>query len=96
MGAVRLERRCCPSPPTQTDPSPPSHSYVPVRVDYTDLWGIMAFFKGDLEGNGSHDHLAEKIATEGRRWAEQNWRWEDMQACEWAVCALFAALWRYQ
>lgn len=57
------------------------NSYVPVRVDYTDLWGIMAFFKGDLDGNGNHDHLAEKIASEGRNWAEQNWRWEDMQAC---------------
>lgn len=42
----------------------------------------MAFFKGDLNGRGSHDALAEEIATQGKKWTEEYWRWEDMQACK--------------
>ncbi|SCZ88027.1 BZ3500_MvSof-1268-A1-R1_Chr2-1g04141 [Microbotryum saponariae] len=57
-------------------------SYVPVKVDYTDLIPIMAFFMGDLEGRGAHDYLGERIATRGRLWTEMYWRYEDMQACE--------------
>lgn len=64
------------------------HSYVPVNVDYGDLWDIMAFFKGDLEGQGGHDHLAEQIATQGKEWTKQFWRWEDMQACEGSLVTL--------
>lgn len=41
----------------------------------------MAFFIGDLDGNGSHDELAEKIASAGKQWTADYWRWEDMQAC---------------
>ncbi|SCV72270.1 BQ2448_4964 [Microbotryum intermedium] len=54
--------------------------YVPVSIDYTDLIPTMAFFIGDLEGRGSHDDLAERIATRGRLWTEMYWRYEDMQA----------------
>lgn len=55
--------------------------YVPLKTDYSDLFPIMAFFKGDpYTGSGSHDDMAEQIATAGRLWTEQNWRWEDMQA----------------
>lgn len=56
-------------------------SYVPLKLDYSDLLPIMAFFRGAPEdGRGNHDHLAEKIATQGKEWAESHWRWVDMQA----------------
>ncbi|GAA5838080.1 hypothetical protein JCM9279_004120 [Rhodotorula babjevae] len=55
--------------------------YVPVKTDYTDLYPILAFFKGAPEdGQGGHDALAERIAAQGKQWAEENWRWVDMQA----------------
>ncbi|BGP43474.1 hypothetical protein JCM10449v2_007509 [Rhodotorula kratochvilovae] len=56
--------------------------YVPVRVDYSDLYNILAFFDGGLDAqrSGNHDALAEEIAMAGREWAERFWRTEDMQA----------------
>jgi hypothetical protein len=55
--------------------------YVPLKTDYSDLFPIMTFFKGDpYSGRGSHDDMAERIATAGRLWTEDNWRWVDMQA----------------
>ncbi|GAA5912419.1 uncharacterized protein JCM6883_005663 [Sporobolomyces salmoneus] len=55
--------------------------YVPLKVDYSDLFPILAFFQGSPhDGSGSHDDLAEKIATAGAKWAQGFWRWEDMQA----------------
>mgnify|MGYP002477515418 CR=1 FL=1 len=48
--------------------------YVPVKTDYTDLHPILAFFKGAPEdGRGGHDALAERIAAQGKQWAEENW-----------------------
>lgn len=48
----------------------------------------MTFFRGDLDGQGSHDDLAERMATEGKIWTNEYWRWEDMQACKYrAPCA---------
>ncbi len=54
--------------------------YVPVKYDFTDLYDIMTFFRGDDHGNYSHDDLAESIASEGKRWSKSFWRWEDMVA----------------
>ncbi|GAA5941976.1 uncharacterized protein JCM15063_004260 [Sporobolomyces koalae] len=55
--------------------------YVPLKVDYSDLYPILAFFQGSpLDGSGAHEDLAEKIATAGSGWARDFWRWEDMQA----------------
>ncbi|GAA6063769.1 hypothetical protein JCM10212_006265 [Sporobolomyces blumeae] len=55
--------------------------YVPLKVDYSDLFSIMTFFRGSpYDGSGSHDDLAEKIATAGAEWAKSMWRWQDMQA----------------
>lgn len=56
--------------------------YVPVSTDYTDLWQIMAFFRGHEDGRGAHDELAKMIALEGKNWAGRHWRWSDMQVCE--------------
>ncbi|SGY16116.1 BQ5605_C012g06764 [Microbotryum silenes-dioicae] len=58
----------------------PWYHYIPVNVDYTDLFNIMAFFKGDIDGNGAHDQLAETMAAQSKEWAAAYWRWEDMQA----------------
>lgn len=57
-----------------------SHSYVPVKVDYSDVYDIMAFFVGMPDGSGGHDSLAAKIGEAGRQWARDFWRYEDM-AC---------------
>ncbi|KDE02449.1 hypothetical protein MVLG_06999 [Microbotryum lychnidis-dioicae p1A1 Lamole] len=58
----------------------PWYHYIPVNVDYTDLFNIMAFFKGDIDGNGAYDQLAETMAAQSKEWAAAYWRWEDMQA----------------
>ncbi|KAM0745918.1 hypothetical protein T439DRAFT_330273 [Meredithblackwellia eburnea MCA 4105] len=53
--------------------------YVPVSTDYTDLWRIMAFFRGDRDAKGNHDHLAKEIGYAGKYWAENHMRIVDMQ-----------------
>ncbi|BGP24779.1 glycosyltransferase family 90 protein [Rhodotorula toruloides] len=64
--------------------------YVPVKVDYSDLYDIMTFFHGTPEGHGSHDELANKIGLAGKHWARDHWRKQDMAAymfrliLEWA------------
>lgn len=42
----------------------------------------MAFFSGDIDGNGGHDDLAKQIAYNGKEWTEKHWRMEDMEVCE--------------
>lgn len=70
-------------------PSSPS-SFVPVKVDYTDLYDIMAFFSGDLNHEHGHEELAKRIAQQGKEFANKYWRWEDLEAytfrlyLEWA------------
>lgn len=56
--------------------------YVPVKYDYTDLYDIMAFFKGDIDGKGGngHDELAAQIGAAGRKWSVTYFRKEDMIA----------------
>ncbi|GAA5940397.1 hypothetical protein JCM3775_005079 [Rhodotorula graminis] len=64
--------------------------YIPLKVDYTDLFDIMAFFAGDLDGRNAHDDLAKQIADNGKDYATRFWRYEDMEAyffrlaLEWA------------
>jgi hypothetical protein len=64
--------------------------YVPVKLDYTDLYDALTFFAGDLEGNGGADDLAQEIAGAGRDWSMKYYRHEDMVAyafrlyLEWA------------
>lgn len=61
--------------------------YVPVRIDYADVYNLLAFFDGgmDEERTGNHDDLAEEIANAGAEWARTHWRDIDMQACELIV-----------
>jgi len=48
--------------------------YVPVKLDYGDIYDVLAFFRGLPDGTPGHEELAEKIASAGRRWVEQFWR----------------------
>ncbi|POW15540.1 hypothetical protein PSTT_02097 [Puccinia striiformis] len=58
--------------------------YVPIKVDYSELSVIRRL--GDKLGaqgrvsNKGHDELAEKIASQGKRWAAEHWRRTDMAA----------------
>ncbi|GAA5975453.1 hypothetical protein JCM11641_004268 [Rhodosporidiobolus odoratus] len=64
--------------------------YIPLKIDYTDLFDIMAFFAGDLDGKNDHDLLAKQIADNGKDYAQRFWRYADMEAyffrlaLEWA------------
>ncbi|CAH7676894.1 family 90 glycosyltransferase [Phakopsora pachyrhizi] len=53
--------------------------YVPIKVDYSDLYDVMNFFVGDEKSKGN-EGFAEKIAGEGKRWAAEHWRRVDMAA----------------
>lgn len=57
---------------------------VPVRVDYSDLYDVLAFFDGGVDAarSGNHDDLAEEIALAGADWARKHWRIEDMRVCK--------------
>lgn len=65
---------------------------VPVRVDYADLYDVLAFFDGGLDAarTGNHDDLAEEIAMAGSDWAHGFWRLDDMRACTCLSLALSA------
>jgi hypothetical protein len=50
-------------------------------MDYSDIYTIMAFFAGSPDGRTrGNDELAEQIAEQGKQFADEHWRWEDMQA----------------
>ena len=68
-----------------------SRSYIPIKVDYTDLFDVMAFFSGDLDGEDGHDYLAKAIADQGKSYTAKHWRYQDMEACttsplSWLSC----------
>lgn len=52
--------------------------FVPMDNRFQDFHGIMEYFLG-YGGTPGHDVAAEKIATEGKQWAEKVLRKEDMQ-----------------
>lgn len=55
--------------------------YVPIKVDYTDLYDVMAFFIGNPEnGQGAHESMAKRIAEQGKQFAKEHWRRVDMAA----------------
>jgi hypothetical protein len=54
--------------------------YVPVQVDLSDLADSLTFFRGDINGEGGQDELAQKLAKAGRDWSLTFWRKEDMTA----------------
>ena len=54
--------------------------YVPISLDYSDLFDSFVFFRGDINGEGNHDALARKIAYAGAKWTRTFWREEDATA----------------
>ena len=48
--------------------------------DYSDMYDILTFFRGDLSGLNAHDEMAKDIAYAGKVWAGTYWRKEDMTA----------------
>ncbi|KAF5381689.1 hypothetical protein D9615_005598 [Tricholomella constricta] len=54
--------------------------YIPVQVDFSDLYDSLLFFRGDLHGENAHDELAREIAMAGRDWSLRFWRKEDLAA----------------
>ncbi|TDL20407.1 hypothetical protein BD410DRAFT_841288 [Rickenella mellea] len=54
--------------------------YVPISIDYSDLYDAFVFFRGDISGEGNHDELARKIAAAARSWTKSFWRKEDVTA----------------
>ncbi|CAE6452587.1 unnamed protein product [Rhizoctonia solani] len=57
----------------------PYYHYVPIQVDYSDLYDTLAFFSGTPDGLPGYDHLAEKIGAQGHTFTAEQWRPEDMQ-----------------
>jgi len=51
--------------------------FVPMDNTFIDIYGIMDYFLG-YGGHGGHDEQAQKIAEEGKEWAEKVLRREDM------------------
>lgn len=51
--------------------------FIPLDITLRDLWSTMAYFLG-FGGDAGHDEAGERIATEGRLWAEKVLRKEDM------------------
>ncbi|KAH7094222.1 hypothetical protein BKA62DRAFT_663177 [Auriculariales sp. MPI-PUGE-AT-0066] len=75
--------------------SQPWVHYVPIKQDYSDLYDVLAFFRGlppspTGEEYPGYDELAEKIATAGRRWTEEYWRDEDVTAYAWRLYLEYA------
>jgi hypothetical protein len=65
---------------------------VPIKVDLSDLYDTMLFFKGDSEtGDNGHDDLAREIAMAGKHWSQTFWRRQDLIAYQFRyVACLFA------
>jgi hypothetical protein len=60
--------------------------FVPMDNTFVDIYGIMAYF---LNG---HDAAAQKLALEGKRWAEAVLRREDMQIYVFRLLLEYARL----
>ncbi|KAG7096513.1 hypothetical protein E1B28_003942 [Marasmius oreades] len=83
-----------------TDRIQPWVHYVPVQVDFSDLWDIFVFFRGviglgdssgDEEGaSGAHDELAKEIGDHGYEWSRAFWRREDMVAYNFRLLLEYA------
>ncbi|KAI1821163.1 glycosyltransferase family 90 protein [Xylaria intraflava] len=57
----------------------PWKHFVPMDNRFGDYYGIMEYFLGYGKGRPGHDAAAEKIAMDGKAWAESVLRKEDMQ-----------------
>lgn len=57
------------------------NSPQPIQPTYSELYLVLSFFIG-VPGSPStgNDDLAREIAENGRKFAVEHWRWEDMQS----------------
>ncbi|CAG8051355.1 unnamed protein product [Penicillium nalgiovense] len=65
--------------------------FVLVDSLYMDIYGILRYFIG-YKGLGGHDRQAERIAMDGKAWAERVLRKEDMQAYVYRLLLEYARL----
>ncbi|KAK4688087.1 beta-1,2-xylosyltransferase, partial [Tremellales sp. Uapishka_1] len=79
-------------PEWNTQSLPEWFAYVPSKMDYSDLYSIMAFFRGTPSGRGSHDEVARRIALNGQCWVEKTWRREDLQVYMFMLYLEYARL----
>ncbi|KDN42124.1 hypothetical protein RSAG8_06982, partial [Rhizoctonia solani AG-8 WAC10335] len=70
----------------------PYYHYVPIQVDYSDLYDTVAFFSGTPDGLPGHDDLAEKIGAQAHRFAAEQWRTEDMQVYVYRLLLEYARM----
>ncbi len=54
--------------------------FIPIQVDYSDMWDVMAYFRGGLDGEGAHDDQAKEIALAGKQWVRDYFRLPDIEA----------------
>lgn len=65
--------------------------FVPMDSLYMDIYGILQYFMG-YKGHNGHDRQAEKIAMNGKSWAEQVLRLEDMEIYVFRLLLEYARL----
>jgi len=58
----------------------PWYHYVPLKVDYSDVFDILGFFEGDTQGYHAHVDEAAKIAKNALEWSKKYDRYQDLQA----------------
>lgn len=67
--------------------------FVPIKIDYSDLASVMAFFEGPPDSPDTRRRLVAKImADNGRCWADRTWRIEDVQAYMYRLHLEYARL----
>ncbi|KAL7410218.1 hypothetical protein BDY24DRAFT_184654 [Mrakia frigida] len=80
-------------PEWNSDILPAWFAYVPIKMDYSDIPSVLAFFRGSPDPSAKdpgRDEVARRIASNGRCWVERTWRREDVTAyvfrlyLEWA------------
>jgi hypothetical protein len=69
--------------------------YVPIQLDFSDLYDSLVFFRGDAQGRGAHDADAARIAREGTEWSKRFWRKEDLTAYNFRLMLEYARLMAY-
>lgn len=71
----------------------PWKHFVPVSIGFEEIYDVMKWFLGDAGGRRcAHDEAGERIAEEGRIWAERVLGKEDMLLYLWRVVLEYARL----
>ncbi|GAA6021000.1 hypothetical protein JCM10207_003884 [Rhodosporidiobolus poonsookiae] len=75
-----------------TDWAIPWLHFIPMQVDYSDMWDLMAFFRGGINGEGAHDDLGKEIAVAGKEWVRECYRWADLEAYQYRLLLEYGRL----